>query len=39
LKYSMEYLVLQKPWCDLFTEEQLAVARKRLERVGFVFPK
>ena len=39
LRYSMEYLVLQKLWCDLFTEEQLAVARKRLERVGFVFPK
>ena len=39
LQYSMEYLVLQKPWCDLFTEEQLAVAYKRLERAEFKFPE
>ncbi len=30
LRLSVEYLVLQKPWRDLFTEEQLAVARRRL---------
>lgn len=33
LKISLEYLVLQKPWRDLFTEEQRAVARKRLKEV------
>nr|WP_315597409.1 hypothetical protein [uncultured Cupriavidus sp.] len=30
LRLSVEYLVLQQPWRTLFTEEQLAVARKRL---------
>ena len=30
LKLSMEYLVLKQPWCQLFSEEELAVARKRL---------
>ena len=34
LKLSVEYLVLQDPWHSLFTEEQLAVARKRLVDVG-----
>ncbi len=30
LKISLEYLVLTKPWSGLFTEAQLAVAKKRL---------
>ena len=38
LKLSVEYLVLQEPWADLFSEEQLAVARKRLVGVGVTPP-
>lgn len=38
LRLSVEYLVLQKPWRDLFTEEQLAVARKRLIEVECPLP-
>ena len=34
LKISLEYLVLQSPWRELFTEEQRAIARKRLKDVG-----
>lgn len=34
LKLSVEYLVLQEPWRALFSEEQLAVASKRLQGVG-----
>lgn len=34
LKLSVEYLVLQDPWRTLFTDEQLAEARRRLEKVG-----
>ena len=34
LKISVEYLVLQTPWRDMFTEDQRAVARKRLNDVG-----
>lgn len=30
LKISVEYVVLQSQWRELFTEEQLEVARKRL---------
>ncbi len=30
LQLSVEYLVLKDPWRTLFTEEQLAVARRRL---------
>ena len=33
LKLSVEYLVLQNPWRELFTEDQRAVARKRLKEV------
>ena len=33
LKISVEYLVLQNPWRELFTEDQRAVARQRLEAV------
>jgi len=31
LDLSVEYLVLKHPWRDLFTADQLAVARKRLK--------
>lgn len=34
LKLSVEYLVLQGRWRALFTEDQLSVARRRLEQVG-----
>jgi hypothetical protein len=30
LKISVEYLVLRDPWRELFEQDQLAVARKRL---------
>jgi hypothetical protein len=33
LKISVEYLVLQNPWRELFTEDQRAIARKRLKDV------
>jgi hypothetical protein len=38
LKISVEYLVLQNPWRELFTEEQRAIARKRLKDVRCVPP-
>lgn len=38
LKLSVEYLVLQEPWKALFSEEQLAVARRRLQDVGIALP-
>lgn len=38
LRISVEYLVLQKPWRDLFTAEQLAIARKRLIDVKCPLP-
>lgn len=38
LKLSVEYLVLQEPWAPLFSEEQRAVARKRLIKVGVTPP-
>ena len=38
LDLSVEYLVLKKPWRDLFSPEQLEVARRRLERVDFPPP-
>ena len=31
LDLTVEALVLKEPWCSLFTEDELAVARKRLE--------
>lgn len=31
LQYSVEHLVQQEPWSTLFTEEQLAIAKKRLQ--------
>jgi hypothetical protein len=33
LKMSVEYLVLRDPWRTLFTERQLATARRRLREV------
>lgn len=38
LRISVEYLVLQNPWRQLFTEEQLAVARQRLQDVECELP-
>ena len=38
MKLSVEYLVLQEPWRDLFTPEQLAEATRRLEKVGIQPP-
>ena len=32
LDLSVEALVLKEPWCCLFADEQLAVARSRLEQ-------
>lgn len=38
LKLTVEYLVLQEEWKSLFTEEQLAIARKRLIAVECPLP-
>jgi hypothetical protein len=38
LKISVEYVVLQNPWRELFTEEQLEIARKRLRDHGCDLP-
>jgi len=35
LGLTMEALVLRSPWNSLFTEEELAVARKRLTDLGY----
>ena len=35
LKISMEALVLEPRWAPFFTEEELRIARKRLEDLGF----
>ena len=35
LELSMEVLVTQEPWCQLFTQEELGQARKTLADVGF----
>ena len=34
LKLSLEYVILMKPWRELFTPEQLEIARTRLKEVG-----
>jgi hypothetical protein len=31
LDLTMEYMLVQKPWNSLFTEEELRVARERLD--------
>lgn len=36
LDISMEALVLKEPWCQLFTSQELSVARKRLEELGYI---
>lgn len=38
LRLSVEYLVLREPWRNLFTAEQLAIARKRLTEVQCPLP-
>ncbi|MGD9582656.1 MAG: hypothetical protein AB7V26_03150 [Lysobacterales bacterium] len=38
LKLSVEYLVLQAPWSELFSQDQLAKARKRLLDVKCSLP-
>lgn len=38
LKLSVEYLVLQSPWRELFEPEQLATARRRLKEVECELP-
>ncbi|MBI4191528.1 MAG: hypothetical protein HY525_13445 [Betaproteobacteria bacterium] len=35
LDISMEALLLKEPWCSLFSEEELRVARKRLDDLGY----
>ncbi len=35
LDITMEALVLKKPWTELFTKEELSVARKRLNELGY----
>lgn len=35
LEISMEALVLEPQWASLFTEEELQIARNRLEDLGF----
>lgn len=35
LDISMEALVIKEPWCQLFTSEELAIARKRLKALGY----
>ncbi len=34
LDLSVEAVVLQEPWSDLFTDEELAIAEKRLRDLG-----
>ncbi len=36
LDLSMENLVRQEPWCQLFTEEEIAIAEKRLKKLRFL---
>ena len=38
LRLSVEYLVLREPWRVLFSEKQLAIARKRLKEVQCPLP-
>ncbi|WGE27665.1 hypothetical protein PHA77_09085 [Edwardsiella tarda] len=37
LDISMEALVIKSPWCSLFSEDELEIARKRLEGCNFKF--
>jgi 5-methylcytosine-specific restriction enzyme A len=36
LDISMEATVLQEPWCELFTPEELSTARKKLDDLGYL---
>ena len=36
LEISMEALVLSEPWCQLFSADELAVARRRLRELGYL---
>ncbi|HWQ42628.1 MAG TPA: hypothetical protein VN456_11415 [Desulfosporosinus sp.] len=35
---SVEYLVLTRPWRELFTDNQLAIARRRLNEIDCQLP-
>jgi len=35
LDISMEATVLQEPWSRLFTEQELSIARKKLDQLGW----
>ena len=35
LDISMEATVLKEPWCELFTEDELAIAKRKLTELGF----
>ena len=35
LDISMEATILQKPWCVLLTDDELSIARKKLEELGY----
>ena len=37
LDISMEATVLQDPWRELFTEEELSVAKQKLGELGYQF--
>ena len=39
LRYSVEHLVLRMPWRQLFSHDQLAIARERLVRAGATLPR
>jgi hypothetical protein len=36
LDISMEATVLKGPWCELFTGEELSIARKKLKELGYL---
>lgn len=35
LDLSMEATIIRDPWCNLFTNEELAMARKKLKELGY----
>lgn len=39
LDNSMEALVIQEQWRELFSEEELQEARRRLREYGYTFPR
>ena len=38
LDISMEATILGDPWCSLFTSEEIAIAKKRLNDLGYFPP-